>query len=144
VIPITVPPLRERKEDLPLLVEHFLTQIEHANPRPTLPGQIGEQLSAHTWPGNVRELRNAIRQYVTFGSLEFADLRHIEPDEPPGMSENGTDQVSSDLREAVAAFEKQHILHALNQHRWHRARTAAALRIPIKTLYRKMKHHHLI
>ncbi|MBW2739331.1 MAG: sigma-54-dependent Fis family transcriptional regulator [Deltaproteobacteria bacterium] len=75
VIPITVPPLRERKEDIPLLVEHFLKLYCDSKEKQSLPGKIFEALHNHNWPGNVRELENVLKRYLTIQRLDFINPR---------------------------------------------------------------------
>jgi len=71
VIPINVPPLRDRKEDIPLLMEHFLKLYSENGDPPPVPGQVLEALMSYDWPGNVRELQNAIQRYIAVKRLEF-------------------------------------------------------------------------
>ncbi|MEE9610256.1 MAG: sigma 54-interacting transcriptional regulator, partial [Desulfatiglandales bacterium] len=72
VIPISVPPLRNRKEDIPLLVEHFLQSYGNGKKRPTIPYHIVASLCNYDWPGNVRELQNVLHRYLTLKRLDFA------------------------------------------------------------------------
>lgn len=66
VITITIPPLRDRKEDLPLLIDHFLKQQGSSLQFQNLPKNVVEALFNYEWPGNIRELQNALHQYITF------------------------------------------------------------------------------
>jgi len=140
VITITTPPLRERKEDIPLLIDHFLEQHTSPYNRPILPGKIVEALYAYNWPGNVRELGNVLHRYLAGQSLEFDEA--VSP-VPPGFEGLGSGKEIQPLRGTLEAFEKRYILMALNEHRWHREHTAKALSLPIRTLHRKMKNFGL-
>ncbi|NJB67992.1 PAS domain S-box-containing protein [Desulfobaculum xiamenense] len=139
VIPITLPPLRERKEDIPFLVEHILAKLSHPQ---RLPSKDLARLLEHDWPGNVRELQNVLERYVAFGRLEVWSSRGVRS----GM-EHGEDDAmpapefatGEGLRETLERFEKQIIAQTLEKYRWNRSHTAAALGLPRKTLFRKMK-----
>jgi len=144
VLAITIPPLRNRRDDILLLVDHFLAQYGAGLTKTELPGTVIEQLYHYDWPGNVRELQNVLQRYLTTRQLDFADFGRAphalqRADDDP--ESNGTDW---NLRTAMNAHEKQYILHALEHHRWHKGHTAAALHIGQKTLYRKMKQHGLL
>lgn len=129
VITINLPPLREHKEDLPLLIEHFLRQYGMVEERPLLPSHILNAFYAYHWPGNIRELENELQRYLTIGRLGFLDSGAEQPDEEAGLN----------LPLAMSALEKRYILQALEQTQGHREQTAALLGIDRKTLYRKLK-----
>ena len=141
VIPITLPPLRDRKEDIPLLVDHFL-QVWKGEDKPfTLPVSVLESLQTYHWPGNVRELQNVLNRYCTSGRLDFLSVRVTEEvpaptTEPEGSPQHGD---SRDLRTALQAFEKEHIMKTLAHTKWNRSKAASILGISRKTLFRKMK-----
>jgi PAS domain S-box-containing protein len=143
VIPITVPPLRERKEDIPLLVEHFLKLYSDSKDRQSLSGKIFEALHNHDWPGNVRELENVLKRYVTIQRLDFINPRGSVAANDVNDSSKELLQENAGLRDAVELFEKDYISKVLNQNKWHRAKTAKTLGIPERTLYRKLKHFNL-
>jgi transcriptional regulator with PAS, ATPase and Fis domain len=137
VIPIHLPPLRKRKEDIPLLVDHFLKAYDRMI-RPTLTNRIMDTLMNYDWPGNVRELQNVLYRFVTLKRLDLVGSTSLPPVEPPEETAvNG----AMALPDAVAAFEKRHLAAALAEHRWNRTRTARALGIGLRTLQRKMKTH---
>ena len=71
VIPIDVPPLRERREDIPLLLEHFLKFYSEDGRVPPLPGHVIEVLIRYDWPGNVRELQNVVQRYITVKQVDL-------------------------------------------------------------------------
>lgn len=132
VIPITLPPLRERQEDIPLLIEHFLQQYNDGKTR-TLSGKTIGILCNYDWPGNVRELQNNIQRYLAVGEIDILKMNNNNSKSGQGMD------ASNDFKNAVIDFEKRYILRALNQNEWNRSTTAAALKIDVKTLFTKMK-----
>ncbi len=145
VITIHAPPLRERKEDLPLLIEHVLEQYRTHDSRPVLPARVFQALLHHDWPGNIRELQNVLQRYLTLKRLEFPGSRGaISANNHEGCPVLETEVESKNLQEAVEAFEKQLLLRTLEQHHWHKIQTAQALDIGRNTLYRKMKQFDLL
>jgi len=139
IIPITLPPLRERREDIPLLIEHFLKQHGNGTISSTIPGKIMDTLYHYDWPGNVRELQNVLHRYLTLRSLDFMspgpegpvhEIAHYQDDLVAGTY----------LSTAVENFEKKFILRTLAQNKWHRIKTASILGISRKTLFRKIKN----
>ena len=132
VATLPLPPLRERREDIPLLFEHFLLQAaaRHERPVPTLsPGRL-QQLVGYPWPGNVRELRNVADRCVL----------GIEAGSPPFGQPSG--DTPRPLAETVEAFERALIADALRRH-GSLARTAEALAIAKTTLHDKIRKHGL-
>ena len=130
VIQILVPPLRSRKQDIPLLIEHFLRKMKTPSGTARVPGRIMDILVDYDWPGNVRELRNVLQRYVTLGHLEF-----LSPDSNANGSPAATEL---DLREAGRQLEKSLITKALHQADGNRSRAAALLGISRRALFRKM------
>mgnify|MGYP006287744057 CR=1 FL=1 len=140
VIPIYLPPLRERAGDLPLLVDHFMSQIDPRRTRP-IGADIMDRLTAHLWPGNVRELQNVLRRYVALGRLDLTPQgsvadRRSDPPLPAALPASG-----QDLQEMLKAYEKKVISLALQRHQWHRTKAAESLGINRRTLFKKMKQH---
>jgi PAS domain S-box-containing protein len=136
VIPIALPPLRERREDIPLLVDHFLKLYSRGQKPPRVPGKIMDAMYTYPWPGNVRELQNVIRRYLSVGRWDFLSPKQ-------GIQEEGNlDGLS--LRTAVEDLEKTAILKALEQTRWNRSRASAILGLSRRALFRKMKKFELI
>jgi PAS domain S-box-containing protein len=141
ILPIQLPPLRDRKDDLPLLIDHFMaTLTKGKNASRHLPFRVREAMETYPWPGNVRELQNVLHTYITLGKLDLmgqiavtADSRRSAGDTPPTGGQG--------LRRRMEAVEKRMILDALDASRWHRGRAAAALQLNYKTLQRKMKAH---
>jgi len=137
VIPLHLPPLRKRKEDIPLLAEHFFKAYDRKI-RPNLTARVMDTLIDYDWPGNVRELQNVLYRFVTLKRLDLAGNAPLPAAE---SSEASFASAAMALPEAVAAFEKRHISAALAENRWNRTRTARSLGIGLRTLQRKMKAH---
>jgi DNA-binding NtrC family response regulator len=142
VIAIGIPPLRERTEDIPLLVDHFLAKA-NATSKKRIRGvsrQAMVCLLNYPWPGNVRELENAIERAVVLGRSEL-----IVPEDLPNRVLGQDTPKPSPLRERVtlAELEKAHILAALHENGWHHTNAAEALGIGRTTLWRKMKAYQL-
>ncbi len=139
VIPVHLPPLRQRKEDIPLLVEHFL-QAYDRKMHPVISGNIKQSLMAYEWPGNVRELQNVLYRFVTLKRLDLTGETVPETiAEPSVAAAPSTEIPDGDLSDAIAAYEKQLIRAALVRCRWNRTQTAKVLGIGLRTLQRKMK-----
>jgi len=143
VIPIILPPLREHKEDIPLLVEHFL-RINGNNKKPLIPSKIMEALMNYDWPGNVRELQNVLHRYLTVKRLDFMDIA-----KPKLVAQDNGQIEESNLEglnfhSAVEDFEKDIIIKGLEYNQWHKAKAASALGLPRRTFFRKLRHFGLI
>jgi len=139
IIPIQLPPLRERKGDIPLLVEHFLEKHKGEEGLPTLRGWEIEALLAHHWPGNIRELENTLQRYVSLHHLDL--LKQQKQSQIVTESISATELASTriPLRSAVEDFEREFITRMLEQYRWNRTRVSEHLQIERKTLYLKMQ-----
>jgi len=143
VVSIRLPPLRDRREDIPLLIDYFTRKHYGAEMPPTMPGSVIGSLCSHPWPGNVRELQNVLNRYFAVNRLDFLDSpsSHIPDVSQMEALPSGR---GTELREAILAYEKRYIAHVLDQNRWHKAKTAAALGIPDRTFYRKLKKLQLV
>lgn len=130
VIQIQLPPLRHRKQDIPLLVEHFLRKITPTSDTTRVPGRIMDILIEYAWPGNVRELFNVLQRYVTLGHLEF-----LAPDPEGGRIPMAAEM---NLREAVRQMERSLISKALVQAGGNRTQAATLLGVSRRALFRKM------
>jgi len=133
VVKVTMPPLRERKQDIPRLVQHFITQFAEKYNRDVsdVDATSLKELGRYTWPGNVRELRNTIERHVALAdssTLHITDL--IEPDKH--------DTLDDDLPN-LAELEQRYILKVLNQCGGNREETASLLGINKSTLWRKLQ-----
>jgi len=136
VVKLVLPPLRQRREDIPLLVQHFLNKYtQELNKRVTgITNGAMRALLNHEWRGNVRELENVIERAVI-----FAEDRQIALDDLPFSAPGGSDDCSSDLKEALTQFERQHILYTLRRHNFDKTETAKHLGIGVSSLYRKLE-----
>ncbi|MBW1737272.1 MAG: sigma 54-interacting transcriptional regulator [Deltaproteobacteria bacterium] len=139
VISITVPPLRDRKEDIPLLIDHFLRLYGNGKERSDIPGRIMQSLYNYHWPGNVRELQNVLQRYFTVKRLDLMGSIRTRYDYLNGNSCEDHDPEDLDFHRAMEKFQKNVILRALEQTQWHRGRASSMLGIDRKTLFRKMK-----
>ncbi len=137
VIPIYVPPLRERKDDIPRLVDYFLINLSQQY------GQKSKKVSKTTlralmdynWPGNVRELKNTIERFVIMNPAEVIDVKAIQPFKGAKSDYSGY----KTLRDAREQFEKDFILKKLQGNNWNVSKTAEALEIERSNLHRKIK-----
>lgn len=129
VASVLLPALRERRDDIPLLFEHFLAQssVNHGRPIPAISATKMQQLISHSWPGNVRELRNVADRCVLGIEMGF----------PPFGERSGAEPVS--FHQAVESFERALIADALRHHGNSLSQTAQALQIPKTTLHDKLK-----
>jgi two-component system, NtrC family, nitrogen regulation response regulator NtrX len=142
VVPFVVPPLRERKEDIPLFARHFLKEFASAygrRPREITDEAI-EVLMRYSWPGNVRELRNVIERIVIMNPTTARfERKHL----PPLVHREGARRTGgadgSTLHQARAAYERDYILKKLDENHGNVSRTAEALGLERSHLYRKMK-----
>lgn len=135
VVPLVLPPLRNRKEDIPLLVHHFLEKYTRQMNK-SLPGVTNGAMRVllnHEWRGNVRELENVMERAVI-----FADERPIGVQDLPFAPDNASDDVGEDLKEAMREFERQHIISSLRRHNYDKVETAKSLDIGVSSLYRKL------
>jgi DNA-binding NtrC family response regulator len=132
VLSIRLPPLRERRDDLPALVAHFVQRFnERHRTRFVLPGpQACRPLFEHTWPGNVRELENALEAVLTMAHATGTELARALRQAPPGGR-------------SFWADERTRLLRVLEANRWNRQRAAAALGISRVTLWRRMERHQI-
>ncbi len=138
VIALTVPPLRERREDIPLLIDHFLKKYRQEAQQPVLSGSMLNTLYDYDWPGNVRELQNTIQRFLATKRLNFIGSRKQMP-----QDDVTSDQERRRLPEALNAFEKRMILRTLQQQKWNKTRTAAMLGITRRSLIRRLKKYGL-
>ncbi len=137
VIPITAPPLRERKDDIPLLVNHFLKIFarQYGQKQKTINKATLNTLMDYDWPGNVRELKNTIERFVIMTPTETIDTKYI-----PAFKESRMDYYSyKTLREAREQFEKDFILKKLQDNNWNISKTSEELEIERSNLHRKIK-----
>jgi DNA-binding NtrC family response regulator len=148
VVPLRLPALRERKEDLPLLVDHFIDRLNGALGLAvtSISADALQRIAACDWPGNIRQLENALERAMILTDgvvIQASDIDNLSrgpgtptatiPDLVHGMP----------LKDAIDRVERRLLEERLTQHRWNYARTAADLQIDRKTLFRKMREHGL-
>ncbi len=141
VVPISLPSLRDRREDIPLLIHHFLQLFSQPGQRQSIPDNIIRAMHDYHWPGNVRELQNAVQQYMALQDVDViaklpTQTDAIAPDELPSE-----DIIASrpKLGTAVKRFEKRYIENLLHEQQWHRTKVASILGIDRRTLFRKIQ-----
>jgi two-component system response regulator AtoC len=143
VVPITLPPLRQRRDDIPLLVEHFIAKYNREFNRRVKGFSAGATaaLYQYDWPGNVRELENVIERAVALAQSETISLREL----PLDISILGRDMIEDiqkaglSLREARSHFEKQYILNILEKVQWNQTEAARLLGLHRNTLLWKFQ-----
>jgi two-component system NtrC family response regulator len=140
VVPILVPPLRDRRDDIPLLVEYFMQHFcqRHRRELKRVAGETMQFLLGHNWPGNVRQLRNLIERLVITVEALVID----KADLPEEIRTATTDDALS-LAAAVERAEKQAIIAALRHSNNHRERTAKLLGISVRNLHYRMNRYGL-
>lgn len=152
VIPIDLPPLRERKEDIPLLVEHFLEKysIENNKDIKCISQDVLNQFIAYDWPGNVRELQNIIERGVVMAKkdeITTIDLqgnpREISINNIPPVDGGNNKARYAGLKEFINLCEKEYIKTILEKHNGRIETSAGCLGVEVKTLYRKMKKYNM-
>jgi two-component system nitrogen regulation response regulator NtrX len=151
VIPFHVPPLRERREDVPLLARHFMEVLsaEHGRRPRTITPEALAALSRLPWPGNVRELRNIIERLVIMTPGDTIELRHLPSSLleglPAGAAPSGEAPATpGTLARAREDFERRYILRRYRECGGNMSRTAEALGVERSNLYRKMKGYGLL
>jgi two-component system nitrogen regulation response regulator NtrX len=154
VIPIYVPPLRERPEDIPLLLKHFLDTLSRENnqkPKRVTPAAI-EAFKRYRWRGNIRELRNTVERLIIMSSGDMIDL----PDLPeslrsdkaaPRPAVTGAPAVSSGtadagtLRQFKESAERAYLVEKLRENAWNISKTAEVIGTPRSNLYKKLEQY---
>ncbi|MFZ4573672.1 MAG: sigma-54-dependent transcriptional regulator [Phycisphaerales bacterium] len=136
VVRLLLPPLRQRRQDIPLLAQHFLDKYTRKMNKQVsgLSNAAMRALLNHEWRGNVRELENVIERAVIFAEgrdIQLADLPFAAADTGPDTGE--------DLKQALMQFERQHIIYSLRRHNYDKTETAQHLGIGVSSLYRKLE-----
>jgi two-component system nitrogen regulation response regulator NtrX len=142
VIPVQVPPLRERREDIPLLIAEFLTEIavDSGVRQKRIDDRAIEIMARQPWPGNVRELRNLIERLVILVPADVIEVHHLAECFPLAAAdapESALDQPT--FRQARMEFERQYLRKKLAEHNWNVSQTAEAIGIERSHLHRKIK-----
>ncbi len=151
VVPITLPPLRERTGDIPSLIKHFLDVYNRQNRRSVqLSAELIKLMAGYRWPGNVRELENCIERLVVMAEADrvtfenipstlrgyFADMRHV--------SQAGPDARAATLIDNLETIERERLTKALDRAGWVQARAARALGITPRQIAYKIRKYHLV
>lgn len=139
VITIAIPPLRERREDIPLLINHFLSRRPDGSAAPvkTVSAEAQKALEEYEWPGNIRELKNAIERATVLSRTERIELSDL----PPEIVSRRGGLSARKRSDSLVAVEKEHIRSVLEMHGWNHSKAARVLGIARNTLAAKMKKH---
>ena len=152
VIPIYVPPLRERPEDIPTLVKHFLDTISRENnqkPKRMTPAAI-DAIKRHRWRGNIRELRNTVERLIIMSPGDMIDLPDLpeslrtekaaaRPAAAPAMSSGAAD--AGTLRQFKESAERAYLVEKLRENAWNISKTAEVIGTPRSNLYKKLEQY---
>ncbi|HET7274625.1 MAG TPA: sigma-54 dependent transcriptional regulator [Longimicrobiaceae bacterium] len=149
VIPIRVPPLRERREDIPMLVQHFaLTAVRESALKPKeFTAQALERLQKHDWTGNVRELRNTVERLLILASgptVGEQDIELLVPDQGSAGSLSGNLLAAPTFAGFKDAAERAYILQKLRENEWNVSETARTIDMPRSNLYKKIEKFELV
>ena len=149
VVPVRMPPLKERREDIPELVDHFLARFaaERRIPPPTLSPEAAAALQSHEWPGNVRQLRNIIERTLIMAPGDRADsidvdllpAEIVESQGTVGVSTASMAIMGSPLREARESFEREYLKIQIRRFSGNISRTASFIGMERSALHRKLK-----
>jgi len=139
VFPMVLPPLRERREDIPLLIEHFVKQICAQNNWKPIEFDKGaiQQLAAYSWPGNIRELRNVVERLILLADENRVSEETVAVALPSGKESRVADRQPGTLSSLVESFEREAILAELKRNNYHVTNTARALGLERSHLYKK-------
>lgn len=143
VIPIELPPLRERVDDIPLLVKHFLERFSAGNPA-DISAVALESMTAYAWPGNVRELQNAVERMVVLNRGEQLDLNDLPAKirSTPSSARGHVVELPPDGY-SLEAIEKEVVVQALERNNWNQTQAAAFLQVPRHTLIYRMEKYDI-
>jgi DNA-binding NtrC family response regulator len=145
VVPISIPPLRERKDDIPLQASYFLEKFTHRYRKmiKSIPDEIISSFLAYNWPGNTRELENAVERLVLLSEGDLIDPSNLPPEIHFGKPGDPAEGFKGKVEDAASATEKILIREALEKAGGNRTRAAEMLGISRRTLYKKMKDYDL-
>jgi two-component system nitrogen regulation response regulator NtrX len=145
VFPVLVPPLRERKEDIPSIAGHFAEEIclEQGKERKSFSAEAMQRMLSHSWPGNVRELRNVVERLVILSmgqAIDEGTARRVLPAETPSAEPPLAQALGEEnFRDATLAFEKAYLERKLRENDFNVSRTAEKLGLDRTSIHRKMK-----
>lgn len=140
VFPLALPPLRERREDIPALIEHFVGQISAQNSWKPIPCSADaiQLLQAYAWPGNIRELRNMTERLMLLATDNEVNAETVRSVLPSGRVAEPGIAPSGSLAQRLESFERETILAELKRHNYHMTNTAKALGLERSHLYKKV------
>jgi two-component system nitrogen regulation response regulator NtrX len=148
VVPIEVPPLRERIEDIPALVAHFAEALSASAgvPGKKFAEDAVARLQARAWPGNIRELRNAVERALILAPgkvVTAADIERLLPGADGGGAAPSTAGGAHTFETFKQEAEKNFLIQQLREHDWNVSETARALKMPRSNLYKKIERYGL-
>jgi DNA-binding NtrC family response regulator len=152
VFPLRVPPLRERKEDMPELIEHFASQVAGQNgwKQKSFDDEAVEELRQYSWPGNIRELRNVVERLILLSEGEKVNSDHVRLVLPNYTSKTGDggagtggnhQETGGTLAERSEAFERETLISEIRRQNFHMTNVARALGLERSHLYKKCQHN---
>jgi DNA-binding NtrC family response regulator len=142
VFPVRLPPLRERKEDVRLLADHFLAEICKAEGQDKrFTPAAYERMNAYDWPGNVRELRNVVQRAFVMAAGSSIGDEWLELDPSRTVKRDAGPYLTVRVGSPLADVERSLIFATLEHYGGHKERTAAALGVSLKTLYNRLKEY---
>ncbi|HSB77951.1 MAG TPA: sigma-54 dependent transcriptional regulator [Candidatus Methylomirabilis sp.] len=141
VVNVTLPPLRERREDIPLLIQHFLRHLQGSGKREkVISPEALQRLQDYAWPGNVRELANAVERLLILAPGEVIGLEDLPPNIRSGIAA-GSSRPGGPA--SLSEIERQHIIRVLSETRGKKMQAARLLGIDLKTLNKKIKDYRI-
>jgi two-component system, NtrC family, nitrogen regulation response regulator NtrX len=154
VIPILVPPLRERPEDIPLLLKHFLDTLSRENnqkPKRMTPAAI-DAVKRHRWRGNIRELRNTVERLIIMSPSDLIDLPDLpdslrsdkllaRPTAAGAPAASGGTADAGTLRQFKESAERAYLVEKLRENAWNISKTAEVIGTPRSNLYKKLEQY---
>ena len=144
IIPIDLPPLRDRKEDLTLLIDYFIEKFAGDKTVPPLTGKVIDIFYRYDWPGNIRELQNIITRYISLKKIDFVhELPVADFDADQQAADAPLNDRQIDLPASVEILEKRMIRDAMVRSQWHRGKAAAFLNIDRKNLYMTLTKYNI-
>ncbi|MFQ6112951.1 MAG: sigma-54-dependent transcriptional regulator [bacterium] len=147
VVPIKLPPLRARKEDIPILASHFLQEFCQERKKDLrLSSEVLDCFLRYDWPGNIRQLENIIEQIVvlsTEGQIEYKNFPEIFKQFTTGEKISKIENLAAARATIIKDFEREFITNALNRHAWNVSQTARAIGVSREGLHRMMKKYGL-
>src|SRR2546430_1800267 len=146
VIKLEIPPLRERREDIPLLCNHFLEKYRerYQSPVQVMPKDLMEAFLRYDWPGNVRQLENVVKRYLILPDADVMNEMHSSSPDAAPPAAFGNVSLKEVAGHAAEVAEKEVVLRMLEETGWNRKESARRLRISYKALRNKLKKWQLV